>query len=217
MSEFMTFIPAILAAILGGYLLGSIPVAWIACKWITGNDIRDLGSGNVGVMNTALQVTRWAAIMVFLAEAGKGLLAALIPGLLGANEFIVCIAILSTVIGTRRPIWLGFSGGRGNTAGLAGLAVVSWRASLAALLIWLLLRMLLKNSFLATRFTFWLLPIIVGMATHSVVEATLLGFGLSLIYLTTQQEGSDDHMMIKNRWPSLIAFMISPPRGHKPR
>ncbi len=49
---------------------------------------------------------------------------------------------------------------------------------------WVLSRLLFKNSFLATRFTFWLLPILVGMATGS-AEAALLGFGLSLIYLTT--------------------------------
>ena len=216
MREFMTFVAPILAAILAGYLIGSIPVAWIVCKWVTGNDIRNLGSGNVGVMNTAINVTRWAALIVFLAEAGKGLLAALIPRLFGANEFIVCIAILSTVIGTRWSIWLGFSGGRGNTAGLAGLALVSWQACLATLLIWLLFRILFKKSFIATRLTFWLLPVIVALATHSLV-VTLLGFGLSLIYLTTQEEWSDDHLIIKKRWPSLIAFLVSPPRRHKPR
>ena len=216
MREFMTFIVPILAAILAGYLIGSIPVAWIVCKWTTGNDIRNLGSGNVGVMNTAINVARWAGLMVFLAEAGKGLLAVLIPRLFGANELIVCIAILSTVIGTRWSIWLGFSGGRGNTAGLAGLALVAWQACLATLLIWLLFRILFKKSFIATRLTFWLLPVIVAIATHSLV-VTLLGFGLSLIYLTTQEEWSDDHLIIKERWPSLIAFLVSPPRGHKPR
>jgi glycerol-3-phosphate acyltransferase PlsY len=217
MNELITLVPAMLAAILGGYLIGSVPVAWLVCRWVTGNDIRNLGSGNVGVMNTALQVTRWAAIVVFLAEAGKGILAALIPTLLGASELIICITILSAVIGTRWPVWLGFSGGRGNTAGLAGLALlVSWQASLAALLIWLLFRMLFKNSFIATRCTLWLLPVMLAIASHS-VAVTLLGFGLSEIYLATQQEGSDDHMILKERWGSLIAFLISPPRGNKPR
>ncbi len=85
MNELITFVVPILAAILAGYLIGSVPVAWLVCKWITGNDIRNLGSGNVGVMNTAINVTRWAAVIVFLAEAGKGLLAAMIPSLLGAE------------------------------------------------------------------------------------------------------------------------------------
>jgi glycerol-3-phosphate acyltransferase PlsY len=43
-----------------GYLLGSIPIAWIVAKLVTGKDLRTLGSGNVGVMNVALSVTRWA-------------------------------------------------------------------------------------------------------------------------------------------------------------
>ncbi|MEJ2304686.1 MAG: glycerol-3-phosphate acyltransferase, partial [Anaerolineales bacterium] len=57
------------------YLIGSIPTAWIVVKLVTGRDIRTLGSGNVGVMNTALSVTRWAGLLVFVGEAAKGALA----------------------------------------------------------------------------------------------------------------------------------------------
>ena len=46
----------VLLSVLVGYLIGSIPMAWIVTKLVTGRDLRDVGSGNVGVMNVALSV-----------------------------------------------------------------------------------------------------------------------------------------------------------------
>ena len=71
------------------YLLGSIPVAWLIARWTTGQDLRQMGSGNVGVMNTALSVARWAGLLAFLGEIAKGVLAVVIPQLLGADEYLV--------------------------------------------------------------------------------------------------------------------------------
>ena len=47
------------------YLIGSIPVAWLMAKILTGEDLRQMGSGNVGVMNTMVSVSRWAGVTVF--------------------------------------------------------------------------------------------------------------------------------------------------------
>ncbi len=211
MNTFVTIVIPILA----GYLIGSIPEAWVLCKWVKGKDIRELGSGNVGVMNTALSVARWAGAIVFLLEAGKGVLAVMLPRWLGASELVVCITLLSAVIGTRWSIWLNYKGGRGNTAGIAGLAVISWQAFLGTILFWLLLRLLIRNSFLTTRITLFTLPVILAVTAHS-VEITLMGFGLSLIYLSTQEVKSDDHTILKEKWSSFIAFLVSPPRRNKP-
>jgi glycerol-3-phosphate acyltransferase PlsY len=73
----------------GAYLLGSIPVAWLLARWLTGHDLRRMGSGNVGVMNSALSVARWAGLLVFLTEIAKGLLAVTLPYRWGATEFMV--------------------------------------------------------------------------------------------------------------------------------
>ncbi len=50
----------LLVSIVAGYLLGSIPVAWLVARTVTGYDLRRVGSGNVGVLNTAISVARWA-------------------------------------------------------------------------------------------------------------------------------------------------------------
>ncbi len=62
----------IVGLVLASYLIGSIPVAWILTKLVTGSDLRTLGSGNVGVMNTAASVARWAGALAFAGEAAKG-------------------------------------------------------------------------------------------------------------------------------------------------
>src|SRR4030067_990779 len=54
------------------YLLGSIPVAWLMGRLAGQGDIRRLGSGNAGVMNVALNVSRWAALIVMASETAKG-------------------------------------------------------------------------------------------------------------------------------------------------
>src|SRR5439155_26411825 len=90
----------------GGYLLGSIPVAWLVTRAVTGQDLRQLGSGNVGVMNTALSVHRWAGLIVFLAEIAKGVLAVLAAQVWDGREVAIGRTVLATIVGTRWPIWL---------------------------------------------------------------------------------------------------------------
>ena len=49
---------------LGAYLLGSVPTAYIMVRLATGHDIRQLGSRNVGALNTYQQVGTWRAVPV---------------------------------------------------------------------------------------------------------------------------------------------------------
>lgn len=62
-------------SILIGYLLGSIPSAYIASRVATGKDIRQSGSGNVGSLNTYREVGKVPALFVGIADIGKGVAA----------------------------------------------------------------------------------------------------------------------------------------------
>lgn len=197
---------------LAGYLLGSIPVAWLLAKWVTGQDLRRLGSGNVGVMNTALSAARWAGLLVFASEIAKGVLAVSVPRALGMQEITVGLVVVAVVMGTRWPVWLGFKGGRANTAGIAAFLLISWFAVVIIMGFWVLARLVIHNSFKATRITLFMLPVIIGSVTRSWWYA-LVGLALSFIYLGAQQPETDDHMLIKERWTSFWAFLTSPPRG----
>ena len=115
----------IIGALIGCYLIGSIPQAWLITKLVTGKDLRQMGSGNLGVTNTALSVARWAGLLVFLGELAKGMVAVLLMRAAGGSELMVALGLLAAVAGTRWSIWLGFAGGRGNTTGSGGLLLIS--------------------------------------------------------------------------------------------
>lgn len=194
-----------------GYLLGSIPVAWLVTKLVTGQDIRLMGSGNEGVMNTALSVHRWAGLLVFVAELGKGALAVVLARGLEGSEAAVGLTALAAIVGTRYPIWLRGQGGRGNTAGLAALAMISAITLVIMVVVYLLARVVMRSSFLAMRVSLLLLPLVFGLVTQS-WWAVLFGACFSLIFLSTHRPETDDHLLLKSRYPTLWAFLTAPPR-----
>ena len=214
-------IAQLLGLAIAGYLLGSIPLAWIMARLVTGKDLRMLGSGNVGVMNVALSVTRWAGLLVFLGELFKGVLAVFLAiqlvacggSLLGSIEcqLAIGVTVLATVIGTRWMVWLRFAGGRGNTVGLGAMMVLSWQTLVIGLAIWVLVHLISKSSFWATRISLLTWPFVFGLLTGSIVFL-VFGLALSGVYLTTHETVTDDHTILKERWPSLWAFVIGPRR-----
>lgn len=201
----------LLGLVVAGYLLGSVPIAWIVARLVSGKDLRQLGSGNVGVMNVALSVTRWAGLLVFLGEAGKGLLAVSLAQRTLGSELAIGLTVLATVVGTRWMIWLRFAGGRGNTAGLAAILRLSWQTLVLGFGLWGMTRLISRSSFWATRVSLLTWPFMFGALTRSWIYL-LFGAALSAIYLTTHKAVSDDHSRIKERWPSLWAFLIGPKR-----
>jgi glycerol-3-phosphate acyltransferase PlsY len=99
--------------LVGGYLLGSVPAAYLAAKWSRGIDIRRHGSGNVGATNVLATGAKWVSIAVIIFDLGKGMLPVYIAHLLGLPLYQQVIIGLATIIGHNWPVFLGFSGGRG--------------------------------------------------------------------------------------------------------
>lgn len=195
-------------AIATSYLTGSIPVAWLMAKLVTGRDLRNMGSGNLGVMNVALSVARWAGLVVFLAEVGKGVLAVALARRLGGGEVAIGLAVLAAVVGTRWSIWLRGAGGRGQTTAMAALLLISWPTLVGVLALWLLLRLVTRSSFMATRINLVAWPFIFGLVMWS-WWAVLFGVAFSLVFVVTHQRETDDHLRVKERWPSLWAFLTA--------
>lgn len=106
--------------LLGGYLLGSVPAAYLAAKWSRGIDIRGYGSGNIGASNVLATGSKWLSIGVIIFDVGKGMLPIYIAHLLGLALYQQVIIGLATIVGHNWPVFLRFSGGRGllTTAGV---------------------------------------------------------------------------------------------------
>lgn len=191
------------------YLIGSIPEAWLVARWVTGQDLRQLGSGNLGVANVAINVARWAGLLVFLLEAAKGMLAVLFVRAVGGDELLVAAGVLATVAGTRWSVWLKGAGGRGNTTGVAALFLIAWQIPLMILIVWVLVRVVTHSSFLATRLSLISWPIIFGVVS-SIWWYPLFGAAMALIYLEAQREETDDHLLINEQWSNVWDFLTSP-------
>lgn len=117
----------IIEALLGAYLLGSIPTSIWVGKLFFGIDIREHGSGNAGATNTFRVMGAKAGIPVFIIDVAKGWLAlyfARYSGIESGTELYVILQLFLGVcafLGHVFPIFAGFKGGKG-VATLAGVS-----------------------------------------------------------------------------------------------
>ena len=102
-------------ALLGvaAYLIGSIPPSYFLVHYIKRVDIREVGSRNVGTLNTFHQLGPWWSLAVLLFDAGKGAVAVLLPGWVGLPDWAVYITGFLVVVGHNWPVLLKFRGGKG--------------------------------------------------------------------------------------------------------
>lgn len=108
--------------LLGAYLVGSLPTAYILTKILTGKDIRQLGDGNVGAKNTFESVGKLAGFTVSLVDISKGFLVVTGVKSLAMSEGVILLAGACVVLGHDFSIFLRFQGGQGMaaTAGVFG-------------------------------------------------------------------------------------------------
>ncbi len=103
-----------LGAIVIGYLLGSIPSAYIMARLRKGIDIREFGVGNMGAANVLRHVGVWEGIVVALADIAKGAAAILIAQALSVSQLWLLGAGFSALVGHNFPVFVGFRGGKGS-------------------------------------------------------------------------------------------------------
>lgn len=99
--------------ILGCYLAGSIPSAYVVVKAVRGIDIRTVGSGNVGATNAARVLGKWGFISVFLMDMLKGLIPVILVKQYFPQTTFLLICAMTVVLGHTYTIFLKFKGGKG--------------------------------------------------------------------------------------------------------
>jgi glycerol-3-phosphate acyltransferase PlsY len=112
-------------AVVLGYLLGSIPTAYMVTRLAKGEDVRQLGGGNVGGLNVYREVGKLPAAVVAIVDVAKGAAAVAIAyWLLNVSLPFILAAAVAAVVGHNWMVWLRFSGGKGMGAAIGGLFVL---------------------------------------------------------------------------------------------
>ena len=177
-----------------GYLLGSIPSAYLAARRAKGKDIRQLGSGNVGGLNTYREIGTGPAVAVAITDIAKGAAAVAVAyWLLGLDQPFVLAAGLAAVIGHMWMVWLKFSGGKGVGTTVGILATMMplygyWPGLLIFLVIIIIILLITRNVALSTSTALACLPIIMWQVTHQgdfIIWSIVLGIIIGLKYLPT--------------------------------
>ena len=157
----------VLALLAFGYLLGSVPSGWLVMKVYRNQDLRKLGSGNIGAANVFRAGGPGAFALTLIADGMKGFIPVMLSILLGLgdNEIALAAIGLAAVIGHTWPLFLGFKGGKGVATSGGVLLALAPVALVLALLTWFLVVRLSR-----------------GVASLASLSAVAVGF-VSLIVL----------------------------------
>ena len=146
--------------VLAAYLLGSVPAAYLATRLSRGVDIRQYGSGNVGVANLWRLTSRWLAILVVIFDLAKGMVMVWVAQEIGLGIAEQVTVGVAAIIGHNWPVFLGFSGGRGILTTL-GVVFILMPWGIAVFLAIASFTILLKSS---------PLPVLAGIASLPLVS-----------------------------------------------
>jgi glycerol-3-phosphate acyltransferase PlsY len=152
-----------------GFLLGSVPFAWLIVRLCKGIDVRTVGSGNVGATNAsrafAGKGSRLAVfLLIYLLDAGKGVAAVLLAGvrqtqtpphldvvLAWTPELGPMVAAgAAAVLGHVFTPWLGWRGGKGVATATGVMFALDWQVTLIALAVFFVVRFTTGHVFLGS-------------------------------------------------------------------
>jgi glycerol-3-phosphate acyltransferase PlsY len=147
-------LPYYAAALAFGYLLGSIPFGLIFTRLAGTQDIRAIGSGNIGATNVLRTGRKGLAAATLIADVLKGTIAVLVMFWWWGRDHAM-LAGIGAFLGHLFPIWLMFKGGKGVATFLGVLIAVAWIATdwlpfFAFAVIWLAVAAVTRYSSVAS-------------------------------------------------------------------
>ena len=140
----------VLIVILFSYLSGSIPFGLILTKIFGDQDIRNIGSGNIGATNVLRTGNKFLAALTLVLDILKGY----IPVLITQQYFpgLIQLSCLLAFLGHVFPVWLKFKGGKGVATYLGILLALSIQLGLLFMFTWLTVSLIFKYSSVSSMF-----------------------------------------------------------------
>lgn len=132
-----------------GYLFGNFQSSYIFVRLFKNKDIRDIGSGNPGTMNTLLNVNRTLGAIVLFCDMLKTIIPSIIctiifPGIESIDAVALCS--LGVFLGHCFPFWLSFKGGKGVAVAVAFALTIDLRVFLVSVIVAGVFGFLLKSA-----------------------------------------------------------------------
>ncbi|MGA2635077.1 MAG: glycerol-3-phosphate 1-O-acyltransferase PlsY [Terracidiphilus sp.] len=155
------------------YLLGSIPIGYLLVRIFRRQDIRSVGSGNIGATNVLRHGGKSLGAVTFLLDVLKGSGSVWLGALIAAHfapafpyREAQALAALFAVLGHIFPVWLHFRGGKGVATGFGVFLVSAPCAALAAIAVFALVLLITRLVSLASIIAAFSFPIFALFLTH---------------------------------------------------
>ena len=168
-----------------GYLLGSIPFWLILTRLAGTQDLRSIGSGNIGATNVLRTGRKGLAAATLIGDALKGTLAVVIMGYYG-GPYAAMLAALGAFLGHLFPVWLKFNGGKGVATYIGVLIGLFWPAAVVFCLIWLAIAFTTRYSSLAALIAAFVTPLFLWWFGHPALASLFVVLTLLLFWKHTE-------------------------------
>jgi glycerol-3-phosphate acyltransferase PlsY len=160
-----------LAAFAFGYLLGSIPFGVLLTRFAGTEDVRAIGSGNIGATNVLRTGRKGLAAATLAGDMLKGAVAVLAVLAVAPRGFAL-IAGFGAFVGHLFPVWLQFKGGKGVATYIGILLALAWPAAIVFCLIWIGVAAVTRYSSLSALLASATVPIVLWL-TNAMPELQL--------------------------------------------
>ncbi len=165
-----------------GYLLGSIPFGLVLTKLAGTQDLRSIGSGNIGATNVLRTGRKGLAAATLLLDALKGTAAVVIAGYI-AGPNAAMLAGLGAFLGHLFPVWLKFKGGKGVAVYIGILIGLFWPAAVVFCLLWLATAFTTRYSSLSALVAAFVTPLFLWWFGHPALASLFAVLTLLLFYM----------------------------------
>src|SRR6202041_4008252 len=165
-----------------GYLLGSIPFGLILTRLAGTQDLRSIGSGNIGATNVLRTGHRGLAAATLISDMLKGTIAVIIAGTFGGPNAAM-LAALGAFLGHLFPVWLKFKGGKGVAVYIGVLIGLFWPAAVVFCVLWIATAAIPRYSSLSALVASVVTPIFLWWLGHLALASLFAVLTLLLFYM----------------------------------
>jgi glycerol-3-phosphate acyltransferase PlsY len=169
-------------ALLIGYLFGSIPFGLILTRLAGTQDLRTVGSGNIGATNVLRTGNKSLAAATLIGDMLKGTAAVILAGYYGGPSAAM-LAALGAFLGHLFPVWLNFRGGKGVAVYIGVLLGLFWPAAVVFCVLWLATAATSRYSSLAALVASFVTPIFLWWFGHLALASLFAVLTMLLFYM----------------------------------